>query len=197
MKISLLGLRIQKLIYVSIASIYKTKCHIESLTNYYDAQFNNCMLFQQQPELIYLEFFVGTSAGNVGLALTQVFQLTKYVQRSIKKWIYLENGMICVERTAEYTNLEQESKEGNALENWPLKGSIQFEKVDLCYEGCKTLVLKRISFEIKSKERIGIVGRTGAGKSSFFTVLCRLTEFGGKIEIDGIDTKTVSLECLR
>lgn len=109
----------------------------------------------------------------------------------------LENSMTSVERASEYTNLPQESKEGDTLENWPSRGAIRFEKVNLCYEGCKTSVLKGISFDVKAQEKIGIVGRTGAGKSSIITVLYRLYEFEGKVEIDGLDTKKISLEFLR
>lgn len=111
-------------------------------------------------------------------------------------WTDLENSMTSVERAAEYTTVKQENQEGAIIENWPEKGAIKFEKVDLCYEGCKTSVLKGISFNVQAKEKIGIVGRTGAGKSTILTTLFRLYEFDGTIEIDGIDTKTVALQHL-
>lgn len=146
---------------------------------------------------IFKFFFIGTTAGNVGLAISQVFSLTSYVQFCVILWSDLENCMTSVERAVEYTSLKQETKDGLVGQNWPVKGGIIFEKVDLCYEGCKTSVLKAIDLEIKPQEKIGIVGRTGAGKSSIITVLYRMYDFDGKVEIDGVDTKTLSLEYLR
>lgn len=142
-------------------------------------------------------FDADSTAGDVGLALTQVFQLTTLIQFAIKLWTDLENNMTSVERADEYCNLKEETKDGEQLENWPTRGAIRFEKVDLCYEGCKSSVLREINFDIKPQEKIGIVGRTGAGKSSILTVLYRLYEFDGKVEIDGMDTRSISLELLR
>lgn len=112
-------------------------------------------------------------------------------------WIDLENNMRSVERGLEYTEVKQETKQGENVENWPSKGSIKFEGVNLCYEGCKTSVLKGVSFEVQPLEKVGIVGRTGAGKSSIITVLYRLHDFDGKVEIDGVDIRNLSLEFLR
>lgn len=139
----------------------------------------------------------GSSAGDVGLALTQVFKLTSYVESAVKQWATVENSMTSVERAVEYTNLDQESTEGKEVESWPSKGSIRFEKVSLCYEGCKIPILKGINFEVKPREKVGIVGRTGAGKSSVITVLYRLYEHEGTVDIDGVDTKILNLEFLR
>lgn len=140
---------------------------------------------------------LGSSAGNVGLALTQIFRLTTYVEITIRMWADVESSMTSVERAVEYTELKQETKEGKEIEKWPSRGAIKFEKVTLCYEGCKTAILKGINFEVNPREKIGIVGRTGAGKSSIITVLYRLYEFEGKVEIDGVDTNILTLEFLR
>lgn len=140
---------------------------------------------------------VGVTAGDVGLALTQVLELTGYLEWAIRTWADLENSMTAVERALEYTSLEQEPKNGISLEKWPSEASITFEAVTLRYEGCKSPVLNEISFAVKSQEKIGIVGRTGAGKSSIITVLYRLYEFDGIVEIDGVDSKTVSMDSLR
>lgn len=112
-------------------------------------------------------------------------------------WADVEYSMTSVERAVEYTELDQETKEGNEIDNWPNKGAIKFERITLCYEGCKTAVLRGISFDVKPGEKVGIVGRTGAGKSSIITVLFRLYEFDGKVEIDGVDSKSLSLAFLR
>lgn len=129
--------------------------------------------------------------------MSQVFELAVLVEWIIKYGSDLETNMTSVERVLEYTRIDQEPNHGEVLANWPTAGSVRFKNVSLYYEGCKSPVLKSISFEVKPKERIGIIGRTGAGKSSIISVLYRLYEFHGQVEIDGVDTKTLSLECLR
>lgn len=105
--------------------------------------------------------------------------------------------MTSVERALEYTKIAKETRGGNLVKYWPLDGAIKFEKVSLYYENTKTPVLKHIDFSIKPKQKIGVVGRTGAGKSSIISALFRLYEFEGKIEIDGIDIKNLTLHILR
>lgn len=142
-------------------------------------------------------FFSGTTAGNVGLALTQVFELAFSFEFCIKIWAEIETSMTSVERALEYTNVDQEVKCGKTVENWPSDGSISFKEVTLRYNACRNPVLKKLSFDVKPKENIGIIGRTGAGKSSIISVLYRLYEFDGHIEIDGRDIKTLGLEFFR
>lgn len=105
--------------------------------------------------------------------------------------------MTSAERAIEYTNVGEEVQSGTTNDSWPSKGSVSFKEVTLTYQGCKNSVLKNISFEVESKEKIGVIGRTGAGKSSILSVLYRLYEFDGCIEVDGIDTKTQNLKHLR
>ncbi|XP_017773823.1 PREDICTED: multidrug resistance-associated protein 4 isoform X1 [Nicrophorus vespilloides] len=138
---------------------------------------------------------------NVGLALTQAMSLTGMFQWGMRQWSEMENHMTSVERVVEYTNVEQEKSkfEGNAplSKNWPKNGAIEFRKVSLKYSAEGQYVLKHISVDIKSKEKIGIVGRTGAGKSSLITCLFQLAHTEGIIEIDGINTQMVHLKKLR
>lgn len=105
--------------------------------------------------------------------------------------------MTSVERSLEYVNLEQESCEGETVENWPSQGALRFEKIIVYYDGSKTPVLKGITFDIKPRETVGIVGRTGAGKSTVINALYRLYDFEGAVYIDGVDTKSLTLESLR
>lgn len=120
-----------------------------------------------------------------------------FVEWNIRIWADIETNMTSVERGLEYTRVDNEIKFGKVVDGWPSEGSLRFEDVELRYDGCRSSVLKKISFDVKPKEKVGIIGRTGAGKSSIISVLYRLYEFDGKIEIDHIDTKTVSLEFLR
>lgn len=139
----------------------------------------------------------GASAGNVGLALSQVVMFTHMLEAAVRIWSELENNMTSVERAVEYSELRQETDKGEFVKGWPSKGAVQFENVSLCYEGCKVPVLKGISFDVRPREKIDVVGRTGAGKSSIISVLYRLYEFGGSIQIDGVDIKRLPLDFLR
>ena len=78
--------------------------------------------------------------------------------------------------------------------DWPSRGTVTFKDVELRYRPKMELVLKKLSFDVNSGEKIGIVGRTGAGKSTVSMALSRLVELaGGTILIDGIDIAKVSL----
>lgn len=111
-----------------------------------------------------------------------------------------ENLMTSVERTIEYTKIPSEAPleskpDKKPPPDWPSKGHIIFSNVSLAYDN-KT-VLEDLSFEIKAREKIGIVGRTGAGKSSISSALFRLTEPKGDIIIDGVKIKDIGLHDLR
>lgn len=131
--------------------------------------------------------------------MTSVLTLAVNIQWAIRQSAELENHMTSVERALEYSTLSPEA----ALEipdkkpppTWPSGGEISFRNVFLHYgDNC---VLKNLSFDIRPKEKIGIVGRTGAGKSSVISALFRLTEFKGSILIDGVTISEIGLHDLR
>jgi ATP-binding cassette subfamily C (CFTR/MRP) protein 4 len=117
----------------------------------------------------------------------------------MRHWGELDSRITSTERVLEYANLAPELDEGRVSppNSWSKKGKIIFEDVSLRYTPDTPPVLDGVSFEIRSGERIGIVGRTGAGKSSLVSVLFRLFDFEGEVIIDDINTKTVSLNTLR
>ncbi|KAJ8955575.1 hypothetical protein NQ318_001405 [Aromia moschata] len=139
-----------------------------------------------------------TTVGNVGLAITQSFMLSGLVQYGIRQWADLENKMTSVERVLEYTTTSRELKNvGSRPRDWPTRGKIKYENVSLLYRKSATRVLKDISFTVEPGQKIGIIGRTGAGKTSIISTLFRLYSFEGKITIDDIDITEISLEYLR
>lgn len=123
-------------------------------------------------------------------------------QYTVRESAEFENQMVSVERILEYGRLESEpeleSKSSNdKMHSWPKSGEIVFKDVNLIYPKCSAPILNGINFRVNGGQKIGIVGRTGAGKSSLITVLFRLAEPQGQILIDGIDTKTLGLHELR
>eukprot|EP01124_Arcella_intermedia_P001252 TRINITY_DN1068_c0_g1_i14.p1 TRINITY_DN1068_c0_g1~~TRINITY_DN1068_c0_g1_i14.p1 ORF type:complete len:423 (+),score=95.53 TRINITY_DN1068_c0_g1_i14:3177-4445(+) len=141
------------------------------------------------------------SAGMAALSLTYALKLTVGLTSMIRLTNDTENGLVAVERCVQYSELPVEAPEITNLRpphDWPEKGQIVFDDLKLRYREGLPLVLKGISFKVKSKEKIGVVGRTGAGKSSLMLALFRLIEpASGKILIDGIDIAKLGLHDLR
>ena len=82
--------------------------------------------------------------------------------------------------------------------SWPQQGKIEFKDVELRYRPNTNLVLKKLNFEVTPGHKVGVVGRTGAGKSTLSMALTRIVELvGGKIEIDGVDISKLELADLR
>lgn len=125
--------------------------------------------------------------------------LTGMFQWGIRQWSELENQMTSVERIKEYIKVEQENNYPNEkqLESWPTNGRIEFKNIYMKYASDSPYILKNLNFVINSNEKIGIVGRTGAGKSSLISVLFNLIQFEGDIFIDEVNAKNVSLSHLR
>ncbi|KAJ4949341.1 hypothetical protein JOQ06_020856 [Pogonophryne albipinna] len=113
----------------------------------------------------------------------------------------LETNIVAVERVSEYTELENEAKwvtDTRPPEKWPEAGRVQFDNFKVRYRPGLDLVLHGITCDINSMEKIGIVGRTGAGKSSLTNCLFRIIEAAeGRILIDGVDVSTIGLHDLR
>ncbi|KAL6424777.1 hypothetical protein ACFW04_010016 [Cataglyphis niger] len=140
--------------------------------------------------------------GRVGLAITQSIGLTGMFQWGMRQSAELENQMTSVERILEYSKVESEpplesTPDKKPKSEWPEEGKIEFKNVNLRYAPLEPPVLKNLNFVIYPREKIGIIGRTGAGKSSLIQALFRLADVEGLIEIDGIDTSEIGLHDLR
>ncbi|KAK4879946.1 hypothetical protein RN001_008092 [Aquatica leii] len=147
--------------------------------------------------LSFLVFKIDSLAGTVGLVITQAFYLTGVLQWGVRRWAELENQMTAAERVLEYATVDTEVKIGVEPTNWPSNGKIVFKDVNLRYLSTSERVLKDINFEIQPNYKVGIVGRTGAGKTSIVSTLFRLYEFRGSIIIDDVDINMVAVELLR
>ncbi len=144
--------------------------------------------------------YIGLDTGRIGLVMCYLLQLFDLFQWCVVLNTYIENLMTSIERIIEYTNLPSEPlAEGKRKPpvDWPSKGEITFQDVSLSYDANLPNVLKRVSLSIGAHEKIGIVGRTGAGKSSFFQTIFRMYEPNGRILIDGVNIQELSLKDLR
>lgn len=142
--------------------------------------------------------FAEIFSANVGLAISQAMILTGMVQYGIRQTAESIQQMTSVERVIQYTELKSEADPPKIPPgDWPWKGQIEFRRMTLRYDKDGAAVLKDLDLTIAPAWKVGIVGRTGAGKSSLIGALFRLAPIEGKILIDGIDTGVVSLESLR
>ena len=132
-----------------------------------------------------------------GLALAYITETSKLSQHVVKNFSEVENLMTSVERAMFYTRLDSEP--GYKIKtlppkNWPHDGHVSFRSVALRYYPGGPRVLKNLSFEIQGKLKLGIVGRTGDGKSSVVAALLRMPEAEGEIVIDNIPIKSIQLQ---
>ena len=161
-------------------------------------------------EYIFLCFLVSISLAYkdkfsskaIGLLLTYSLVLQQDMIEFLNSFSSFENTMTNMERCLSYTRIISEKPQvlkcDRGLNNWPSKGEIIFE--DLCakYRNDTEMVLKNVSFSIKAGEHIGLVGRTGCGKSTLALCLFRLIEpNSGKIYIDDVDITSIGLKKLR
>ncbi|KAF9140749.1 hypothetical protein BGX30_006056 [Mortierella sp. GBA39] len=164
----------------------------------------------------------------VGLALTYALSMVSIINALIRTVSEVQNQLVSVERVMEYSEKPTEAPVVTGVqlpENWPQHGRVVFKNYSARYREGLDLVVKDISFAVEPAEKVGIVGRTGAGKSSLTLALFRIIEAadsywalasdpsaehtsplestmfasdsGGSIEIDGIDISTLGLRDLR
>ncbi|XP_013196145.2 ATP-binding cassette sub-family C member 4 [Amyelois transitella] len=145
---------------------------------------------------------IDMEGSQIGLAITQSISLTGIFQWGMRQSAEMENQMTSVERVLEYTKLPQEPalqtpEEKRPSHGWPREGAINFQNLSMKYAPEGSYVLHKLTFNIKPQEKIGIVGRTGAGKSSIIQALFRLAYLEGTISIDDVDISSLGLHDLR
>ncbi|OWR48836.1 Multidrug resistance protein 2, partial [Danaus plexippus plexippus] len=160
-----------------------------------------------------------SSGGNVGLAITQVMGLVGMCQYGMRQTAEVENQMTSVERILEYIKLPAEhpvEPDSRALKNehpgfdfskWPSEGEIVFENVSLEYEKPPksdgkadtepAFAIRGVNFKIRAGEKVAVVGRTGAGKSSLIAALFKLSKITGRVTVDNITSDEAGLRAWR
>ncbi|PVF97426.1 ABC protein [Serendipita vermifera] len=147
----------------------------------------------------------GVSPSQIGLILSYTTMLTQLFGMLTRQSAEVENNLNAVERITQYTKgdaIQQEATHESTNyklpEKWPKSGTLDLDSVFMSYRPGLPPVLKGISMHIKDGEKIGVVGRTGAGKTSLITALYRLQELSsGTIKLDGVDASKLGLRDLR
>ena len=129
-------------------------------------------------------------------------QITTSLNWIVRQTVEVETNIVSVERVLEYARLPSEAPDVISKHrpkfSWPGQGAVDFRNYSARYRPGLDLILKNINLNIKSHEKIGVVGRTGAGKSSLTLALFRIIEpDAGNISIDDLNTSTIGLLDLR
>ncbi|KAG5215686.1 hypothetical protein JEQ12_001262 [Ovis aries] len=137
----------------------------------------------------------------VGLSISYALNITQTLNFWVRKACEIEANAVSIERVCEYEDMDKEAPwitSKRPPSQWPNKGVVEFVDYRARYRDDLGLALQDITFQTHGEEKVGIVGRTGAGKSTLSNCLFRIVErLGGKIIIDGIDISTIGLHDLR
>jgi len=142
-------------------------------------------------------------AGLAGLSISFALSVTQSLNWSVRMASDFEANMVAVERVEQYSSIPSEAKRHTDVDkaagkDWPARGEVQFINAKLRYRQGLPLVLKGLDILIPAASKVGIVGRTGAGKSTLMVALLRIVELdSGKILIDGFDHKNLGLALVR
>ncbi|KAF4697379.1 ATP-binding cassette sub- C member 8 [Perkinsus olseni] len=140
--------------------------------------------------------------GVAGLAISSALQITAALSMLTRVIAMAENSFNSVERIVEYSEVEPEAppviENNRPPKNWPEEGNITYKMVTARYRSDLAPVLRNVSFSLKGGEKIGVIGRTGAGKTSLLLTLFRIIEIeSGRMTIDGVDISKIGLRDLR
>ncbi|KAH9918376.1 P-loop containing nucleoside triphosphate hydrolase protein [Epithele typhae] len=140
---------------------------------------------------VYLVYLTDIGASNTGFSLNMAAAFSSTILNFVRVFNQWQVSGNSLERIQQYLDVEQEPK------STPQAGNLQVEKLCARYSGTGPRVLHEVSFEVKSGERVGIVGRTGSGKSSLTLALLRCILTEGHVRYDGLETHDINLDALR
>ena len=191
--------------YYKINECLKFNICLKGITNWLQEIFNLISLLY----IIYLMIRViiyenEISSQEVSIIFNYSVVFQNYIGWLFTNYSYIENLMVSMERCIKYTKIKGENFDKNITNeeliknNWPKEGKIEFINYSVKYRPNTEIVIKNINLKINSGEKIGIVGRTGSGKSTFCLSLFRILEsLEGKILIDDVDISQIDLNYLR
>ncbi|KAJ7630177.1 multidrug resistance-associated ABC transporter [Roridomyces roridus] len=148
----------------------------------------------------YLVYVKPISAGDTGFSINMAIAFTSMLLFTVRTWNRFEVQCNSLERIQAYIDIEHEkpaTETGKPPAYWPASGDLRVENLTARYSEDSPEILHGLSFNVKSGERIGIVGRTGSGKSSLTLSLLRCILTEGCMVYDGIDTAELNLDALR
>lgn len=148
----------------------------------------------------YLAYGSKIPAGYAGFTLSSVLSFSSQILFWVRIYNLAEIQANSLERMLEFMRIDHEPapiESGKPPAYWPSSGELRVEKLFARYSDDAPAILKNISFNVKSGERVGIVGRTGAGKSSIALALLRAIKTEGKVYYDGLATDEINLDSLR
>ncbi|CCM06514.1 uncharacterized protein FIBRA_08786 [Fibroporia radiculosa] len=148
----------------------------------------------------YLVYSGSATASDTGFSLSMAVSFSTYILYAVRMFNEFEVSGNSLERIQQYMEIEQEEKpteNGVPPAYWPASGDLKVEKLSARYSSDGSRVLENVSFEVKSGERVGIVGRTGSGKSSLTLALLRCILTEGSVYYDGLPTDKINLDALR
>jgi ATP-binding cassette subfamily C (CFTR/MRP) protein 1 len=194
-----------KKFYIQNNNQIKINIFIQGCYNWYKEQFDLISFFYfcylVISTIMYTERF---NEQAVGIMFSYSVLLQEYLAWTFSLTSQIENKMVSMERGLHYTKIIQELPSVLSNDNelkqkgWPNEGKIKFENYSVRYRPDTEIVLNELNFEIMPLQKIGVVGRTGSGKSTICLCLFRILEpFKGKIYIDDIDITSIGLEKLR
>ncbi|CAJ0581901.1 unnamed protein product, partial [Mesorhabditis spiculigera] len=137
---------------------------------------------------------------DLGMSISYALNLTEILKFGVRMMSELETYIVSVERVDEYSRLEAEAewRENGPTKPWPSRGNLQFRHYSTRYRSELPLVIQGLTLNMKPGEKIGVVGRTGSGKSSLTMALYRIIEaHEGQILIDDVDISSIGLHDLR
>ena len=206
---------LKKKLYNSLDDHYGVHIYTEGCKGWYHQMLRNCShLFYGIILSFILRYPNLFSAQAIGLILQYGQDFTIELSNILENFSQIELSMISLERCEAITKINTEkyivedskrkknkkiNEKGEEMKDiWPSKGEIIFNNFSAQYRPTTPIILKNINFKISAGEKVGIVGRTGSGKSSIILAICRIIEgLEGNILIDNVDITTVNLDTLR
>ena len=197
----------KKKIYKKLDNHFGVNVYIEGCRRWFNLRMRLCSHLFFGATLFYMVYFNDKfSAQNVAIIIHATEDYIEQLIGATTFFSNLEITMIGFERCQAVQKIQTEKISGeNGIKNenliknfWPQKGQIKFEKYNTSYRKDTPIILKNINFNFNAGEKIGILGRTGSGKSSIVLAIARIIEpKNGNITIDGIDTQKINLDFLR